>query len=1025
MMSTSPHRIFTSAVSGIACLFTLSAAFAADPQDAESAIPQEIKVILENNCYDCHDDITQKGDIRLDRLAVMPLDHGLELLNRMQKQVYTKEMPPRDEKYQPTDQERDQLFSWISGILEKHNAAKFEDELKKPGYGNYVDHDKLFSGEYKHLPGFTYDRKWLVSEYIFTEKINEITAHSPMHVKINKQKHLLRGRAGAPEIVNPFLLPKITGVRYFANEELTSGHFLTMVGNTEYIANHMIGELRKRNKHYLPAVAKLTEMSDKHKAILNTRRNFLRDYIDDVCAEASGGQHESLLPAYTQIPLSGGINQKRNRFGRHGWRNRIGAADGEAIKFVLKKFEQKSSSNEDLIRKCERFWFHFGEDQGTIERRVKTLQQELVSIFGYRFYKKWEEVKYQPLNPSEMKIIISTIKKYRTKGMTYNKLIAKCMGHWSQELRKIRESTDVLTDDLVTALLNQLYEVIYERSPTTEETRGQSQLLRTYAARHGVDAAIRKLTQTLLLSTEFVSRNEYGVGQADQHGRRMLSPRDASYAIAYALTDSSPDKALVKAAREGKLQTREDYKREVLRMLNDKSRYYIVDDVVHGGNIESITNTPIRKLRFFREFFGYPRAFDIFKDEKRFGAPGAEPHLHRLIAEADLLIDHILEKDKNVIEELLTTEDFYVYHNGDNARMKAYAESLRKIYDYFKDKNWKNIKSYDELMQHKKFIDSMDVLRIKTNAKRGQKTNLNRFKRIMTEITSGFSGGAKYTAPFISLNDRHIKSFPHGQYGIFRYNSMRGEDVSLYFNLERKNWDYSPQQPAPISNRKGMLTHPAWLIAHAQNFQTDPVIRGKWIREKLLAGSVPDVPITVDAVIPDDHTRTLRDRLHEKTKASECWKCHVRMNPLGNTFEIYDDFGRYRTEEELEHPSNVINQDEYKRASKHEKRYFRLRYKTLPVDATGVLDGTGNSQLDGEVKDAFELIDRLAKSDKVRQSVIRHAFRYFMGRNEMLSDSKTLIDADEAYLKSGGSFDAVIVSLLTSDSFIYRKPNNN
>jgi hypothetical protein len=39
----------------------------------------------------------------------------------------------------------------------------------------------------------------------------------------------------------------------------------------------------------------------------------------------------------------------------------------------------------------------------------------------------------------------------------------------------------------------------------------------------------------------------------------------------------------------------------------------------------------------------------------------------------------------------------------------------------------------------------------------------------------------------------------------------------------------------------------------------------------------------------------------------------------------------------------------------------------------------------------------------------------------MLSDSKTLIDADQAYVNSRGSFDAVIVSLLTSDSFIYRK----
>ena len=88
---------------------------------------------------------------------------------------------------------------------------------------------------------------------------------------------------------------------------------------------------------------------------------------------------------------------------------------------------------------------------------------------------------------------------------------------------------------------------------------------------------------------------------------------------------------------------------------------------------------------------------------------------------------------------------------------------------------------------------------------------------------------------------------------------------------------------------------------------------------------------------------------------------------------------------------------------------------------TGVLKGTGVEELDGEVGDALELIDRLAQSDRVRQSIIRHAFRYYMGRNETLVDSKTLIDADQAYLDSNGSFRAVIVSLLTSDSFMYRK----
>jgi hypothetical protein len=247
---------------------------------------------------------------------------------------------------------------------------------------------------------------------------------------------------------------------------------------------------------------------------------------------------------------------------------------------------------------------------------------------------------------------------------------------------------------------------------------------------------------------------------------------------------------------------------------------------------------------------------------------------------------------------------------------------------------------------------------------------------------------------------------------------LRSPQVASFFNIKLDNWNYPSVQPAKVVHRKGMLTHPAWLIAHAGNTETDPVKRGKWVREKLLAGNVPDIPITVDAVIPEDHHKTLRTRLVNVTEKQECWKCHEKMNPLGYTFEMYDDFGRFRTEESLEHPDNLIKKSPDKGGV-----YADLRdiYKTQPVNAKGYLDGTGDKNLDGEVENAIDLAERLAKSTRVRQSIIRYAFRYFMGRNEFLSDSKTLIDADQAYLESGGSFDAVIVSLLTSDSFVYRK----
>ena len=140
------------------------------------------------------------------------------------------------------------------------------------------------------------------------------------------------------------------------------------------------------------------------------------------------------------------------------------------------------------------------------------------------------------------------------------------------------------------------------------------------------------------------------------------------------------------------------------------------------------------------------------------------------------------------------------------------------------------------------------------------------------------------------------------------------------------------------------------------------------------------------------------------------------MNPLGMPFEHFDDFGRFRLEESLEYEENIL-----KRMPGNETDL----YKTKPIDTRGSLEGTGDPELDGQVDDSFDLIDRLAQSDRVRQSIIRHAFRFFMGRNELISDSETLREADQAYLDSGGSFRAVVISLLCSDSFRFRKPEHD
>ena len=243
----------------------------------------------------------------------------------------------------------------------------------------------------------------------------------------------------------------------------------------------------------------------------------------------------------------------------------------------------------------------------------------------------------------------------------------------------------------------------------------------------------------------------------------------------------------------------------------------------------------------------------------------------------------------------------------------------------------------------------------------------------------------------------------------------RNRLVHLSYNLP-PDWKFDPAQPIelPGDQRAGILTQPSWLVAKSDNFDNHAILRGKWVRERLLGGTIPDLPITVDAQLPDEPHEPLRHRMRV-TRESECWRCHERMNPLGETFEMFDHFGRWRPfERVLDREATAGNVDK-------KGNVLGDVFKRVPVDSSGLVEGSGDPNLEGEVAGAVEMIHKLAGSDRVRQVWIRHVFRYFMGRNETPDDAGTLQAADKAYLASGGSFRALVISLLTSESFLMRK----
>ena len=725
----------------------------------DALVLSQLQRKLDRHCTDCHSGEVSEGDLRLDHFSALSSGGKTELLARIEEQVYLGQMPPKDEP-QLTEAERSETLGLLSSSFSALGTTSgFREKLKTPAYGNYVNHEKLFSGEIK-TKAFSPARLWRTSPHVFA----------------NIKTHYV---ADARHLRQPFIVDDKQGIKEYA----------------------------------------------------------------------------SLL-----------------------------FADSAVVNVLL---TNAGASADQLI-----------------ERESS----------------------------------------YRT----------------------LAESSDAPTDSRLQEVIQQHFQNVVYRVPTQVELTRYVGLFRQSAGDAGNLEALRVALMAIMLHHESVYRIELGLGKVDDEGRRMLAPPELAFSIAYALTDRRPDQTLLQASMDGHLATREDVRKQVVRMLADHS-------------IEKP-----RILRFFQEFFGYSHAHKIFKDAKRSGgfAYYGENYPDMYERDADFFVINILEEDKDVFENLLTSDEYYILNR----------QTFRNtVYDFY-------LKNQDALdrgeFSQEKQQELLERLDLRGWHELNTKYHLHKFNR-------GFNGSVAAIKQIVKeikewKNTTNKEKLLHSMQPLYR-------KYPMVYDMSDEEQDFLLPQPYKRPNRAGMLTHPAWLIAHSLNDSTDPIRRGKWIRERLLAGSVPDLPITVDATIPEDHEKTLRERL-VVTEQNECWRCHRKMNPLGYAFEIYDDFGRFRTRESLDKLPKLNGE-----------------FPSKPVDAKAMLDNTGDELLNSEYDNALELIEKLADSDRVRQSMIRHVFRYFMGRNEMLIDSQTLIAADKAYLESGGSFNALLVSLLTSDSFLYRK----
>lgn len=201
-----------------------------------------------------------------------------------------------------------------------------------------------------------------------------------------------------------------------------------------------------------------------------------------------------------------------------------------------------------------------------------------------------------------------------------------------------------------------------------------------------------------------------------------------------------------------------------------------------------------------------------------------------------------------------------------------------------------------------------------------------------------------------------------------------------------QSWAVDPAPPPDgvmmeLPRRTGLLTHPSWLSGFAEPDHNHLVRRGRFVRERLLCGSLLSLPPTGVPFVQAVPGVSLRDRIVQQTASQTCQACHQLMNPLGFAFEAWDLVGRPATDVDGGTP-----------------------------DTSGQIDHTVRS--DGPYRDAAELMGRLADSPEVHDCFLRQLFTFYVGRAPEPQDACELQRLGDVYRSSGEDVLAAVEELV-------------
>jgi hypothetical protein len=180
------------------------------------------------------------------------------------------------------------------------------------------------------------------------------------------------------------------------------------------------------------------------------------------------------------------------------------------------------------------------------------------------------------------------------------------------------------------------------------------------------------------------------------------------------------------------------------------------------------------------------------------------------------------------------------------------------------------------------------------------------------------------------------------------------------------------------SVRGGVLTQGSVLKVTANGTTTSPVIRGKWVLERIMGITPEPPPPGIPAIEPDIRgANTVRQLLEQHRNNASCASCHAKIDPPGVALESFDVIGGWRT-----HYRALTGTDDMKKPGYGPTAPPPLRYtQGLPVDAADVL---ASGERFEDIRAFKQLL--LRDPDQIARTLVKQLIVYATGAPVSFAD---------------------------------------